>query len=168
MAWLPKSRTARRRLYIVGAIAPVLIAAVALALFGMKGAISLFMLPSQARQETALVGRSVQLGGYVRPGTLVRGPGDGISFTVADDAKPEAAAVRVVYVGKDPLPDLFREGQGVVTKGNFVNPEQFEASQIMAKHDERYMPREVTKQLKASGEWRGDGETPVYEKAGAK
>jgi cytochrome c-type biogenesis protein CcmE len=159
MALLPKSRTARRRLMLVAAIAPVLILAVALAFFAMGDAVSLFLIPSQAKKETALAGRTVQLGGYVRVGSVVRHPNDQVEFTIADSAKPEAAAVKVSYRGV--LPDLFREGQGVVTKGKFINPDQFEASQVLAKHDERYMPREVTKQLKASGEWRGDGAGPV-------
>jgi cytochrome c-type biogenesis protein CcmE len=65
-----------------------------------------------------------------------------------------AASEKVVYQGD--LPDLFREGQGVVTKGAFEASGQFRATEVLAKHDEKYMPREVTKALKASGEWRGD------------
>jgi cytochrome c-type biogenesis protein CcmE len=61
----------------------------------------------------------------------------------------------VIYRGD--LPDLFREGQGVVTKGAFLADGRFEASEVLAKHDEKYMPKEVTRALKASGEWRGDG-----------
>jgi cytochrome c-type biogenesis protein CcmE len=62
----------------------------------------------------------------------------------------------VAYKGE--LPDLFREGQGVVAKGAFRSDGVFEASEILAKHDERYMPRELVKALKASGEWRGQGQ----------
>lgn len=161
MALLPKSRTARRRLYVVLAAAPVLAGAVALALFAMRDSVSLFLIPSQAQKEASLAGRTVQLGGFVRPGSLVKHAGaDRVEFTVADSAQPTSAAIRVVYVGKDPLPDLFREGQGVVTKGKFVTASEFHASQVLAKHDERYMPREVTKQLKETGEWYGDGEGP--------
>ena len=66
------------------------------------------------------------------------------------------ATDKVVYHGD--LPDLFREGQGVVTKGAYDEEGVFRATEVLAKHDERYMPREVTKALKASGEWRGKGE----------
>ena len=160
MGFLPKSRTARRRLMVVAAIAPVLALAVGLGLFAMRDAVSLFLTPSQAMREANLQGRSVQLGGFVRVGSVERLEGDEIRFTVADSAQPNSAAVRVVYKGV--LPDLFREGQGVVTKGTFENPQLFRANSVLAKHDERYMPREMEKQLKASGEWRGDGATPSY------
>jgi cytochrome c-type biogenesis protein CcmE len=62
------------------------------------------------------------------------------------------------------LPDLFREGQGVVAEGSFDAAGVFQASRVLAKHDEKYMPREVSKALKAQGEWRGDGETPSYKR----
>jgi len=65
------------------------------------------------------------------------------------------------------LPDLFREGQGVVAVGAFGPGGDFEARQVLAKHDERYMPRDVAKALKAQGEWRGDGATPDYERKAA-
>jgi cytochrome c-type biogenesis protein CcmE len=151
MAWLPKSRTARRRLMIAGVVAPVLALAVGLSLYAARGSVSLFLIPSQALKEKSLEGRTVQLGGYVRKGSVIRHPGDQVEFTVADDAEPNSAAIRVVYRGV--LPDLFREGQGVVTKGEFASPGEFRAEQVLAKHDERYMPREVTEQLKKSGEW---------------
>lgn len=166
MGLLPKSRTARRRLMVVGAIAPVLALAVGLALFAMGDAVSLFLTPSQALREQNLEGRTVQLGGFVRPGSLVHGEGDEVEFLVADTAQPDSAAIKVVYSGV--LPDLFREGQGVVTKGKFQSAENFKADQVLAKHDERYMPREMEKQLKASGEWRGDGEKGGYSSAAYK
>jgi cytochrome c-type biogenesis protein CcmE len=74
-----------------------------------------------------------------------------VDFVIAD----HAAQSQVSYRGD--LPDLFREGQGVVTKGAYRPDGVFEASEVLAKHDEKYMPREVTRALKASGEWRGDG-----------
>lgn len=160
MGFLPKSRTARRRLMIVAAVAPVLALAVGLSLYAMRDAVSLFLTPSQAQREQNLQGRTIQLGGFVRKGSVVRHPGDEVEFTVADDASPESAAVRVVYKGV--LPDLFKEGQGVVTKGSFENASLFRANQVLAKHDEKYMPREMTKQLKASGEWRGEGQQGAY------
>lgn len=158
MTWLPKSRTARRRLMIAAIVAPVLALAVGLSLYAARDAVSLFLLPSQALKEPNLQGRVVQLGGYVRKGSVVHRAGDEVEFTVSDTAQPTAATIHVVYRGV--LPDLFREGQGVVTKGAFDSPGEFRAAQVLAKHDEKYMPREVTDQLKKSGEWRGDGATP--------
>ncbi len=147
MNLLPKSRTARRRLTLVAAVAPILALAVGLSLFAMRDAVVFFYGPSQARAEHVPPGRVVRIGGLVRPGSLVRGGGE-IRFVVAD----KAAAVNVRYRGE--LPDLFREGQGVVTQGAFDATGDFQAQQVLAKHDEKYMPREVVKALKASGEWR--------------
>jgi cytochrome c-type biogenesis protein CcmE len=155
MAWLPKSRTARRRLMILAAVAPVLALAVGLSLYAMRGSVSLFLVPSQALREKNLEGRTVQLGGFVRPGSVIKHPGEEVEFIVADNAEPNSPAIPVVYRGV--LPDLFREGQGVVTKGKFVSPDRFRAEQVLAKHDEKYMPREVTDQLKKSGEWQRAG-----------
>src|SRR5689334_6493344 len=87
-SWLPKSRTARRRLMILAAVAPVLALAVGLSLYAMRGSVSLFLVPSQALQEKNLQGRAVQLGGFVRPGSLVKHDGDEVEFVVADDAAP--------------------------------------------------------------------------------
>jgi cytochrome c-type biogenesis protein CcmE len=136
---------------IVAAVAPVLALAIGLSLYAMRGSVSLFLVPSQAIKEKNLAGRTVQLGGFVRTGSVVKHPGDEVEFIVADNAEPNSPAIQVVYRGV--LPDLFREGQGVVTKGKFVGPDRFRAEQVLAKHDEKYMPREVTDQLKKSGEW---------------
>jgi cytochrome c-type biogenesis protein CcmE len=163
--WLPKSRTARRRLMIAAIVAPVLALAVGLSLYAARGAVSLFLIPSQALKEANLEGRNLQLGGYVQKGSLVRHEDQKVQFVVADDAKPTAAAIKVNYSEQKhgPLPDLFREGQGVVMKGVYHSPQDFEATQVLAKHDERYMPREVTEQLKKSGEWRPDGQAGAYQ-----
>jgi cytochrome c-type biogenesis protein CcmE len=160
MSWLPKSRTARRRLMIAGVAAPILALAVGLSLYAARGAVSLFLIPSQALKEQNIAGRTVQLGGYVQKGSLVRHPDQEVEFTVADNAQPGSAAIKVKYSEQKygPLPDLFREGQGVVTKGVYHSADDFQATQVLAKHDERYMPREVTEQLKKNGEWQRDGE----------
>ena len=81
-----------------------------------------------------------------------------ITFKVTDLNK----AVPVSYRGI--VPDLFREGQGIVATGHFTSTGEFKAKQVLAKHDERYMPREVAKALKAQGEWRGDGAKAAYPK----
>ena len=153
MNWLPKSHKARRRLMLLLAIAPVLALAVGLTLFGLRDSISLFYTPSQAMEAKVPAGRAVQLGGLVEAGSVVKHPDGRVEFTVAD----QKAATRVVYQGD--LPDLFREGQGIVAQGTFEPGGQFVAKQVLAKHDEKYMPREVSKALKEQGEWYGaDGQ----------
>ena len=156
MAWLPKSRTARRRLYVVSTAGGVLIIAAFLAYLGLGDAVSFFYTPTQAAQKHPPVGRTIQLGGFVQPGSVRKASNGQVEFTVTDCGKTQA---RVAYDANKhgELPDLFKEGQGVVTKGSFQADGGFAASQVLAKHDERYMPRELTKSLKASGEWRGNG-----------
>ncbi|HKR89737.1 MAG TPA: cytochrome c maturation protein CcmE [Phenylobacterium sp.] len=156
MSLLPKSPKARRRLTLVAAIAPVLALAVGLTLWGLGDSVSFFYTPSQAAQAHPPVGRSVQLGGLVAKGSVVKHPDGAVEFTVQD----QHAVDKVVFQGD--LPDLFREGQGVVAVGAFRQDGVFEAKRVLAKHDERYMPREVAKALKAQGEWRGDGAKASY------
>lgn len=161
MGWLPKSPKARRRLTLVAAAAPVLAAAVALSLWAMRDAVVFFYGPSQATAETAPAGRVVRIGGLVREGSVVRSADGQVEFTVTDTV----ADARVVYRGD--LPDLFREGQGVVAQGAFDARRRFVATQVLAKHDENYMPREVADALKASGEWRGGAAPGTYGAKGA-
>lgn len=154
MSWLPKSPKARRRLVLIAAIAPVLALAVGLTLWGLRDSISFFYTPGQAIAAKPPVGRSIQLGGLVQPGSVAKHPDGRVEFVVAD----QVAASKVVYQGD--LPDLFREGQGIVATGAFRADGTFEARQVLAKHDERYMPKEITKALKEQGEWRGEGAPP--------
>lgn len=158
MSFWPKSRTARRRLTILLAIAPVLALAAGLTLWGLSDSISLFYTPVQAQAAHVKPGQSVQLGGLVAPGSVVKHPDGRVAFSIAD----RQATAAVVYQGD--LPDLFREGQGVVAEGSFDAKGVFQARRVLAKHDEKYMPREVAKALKDQGEWRGDGATPSYGK----
>ncbi len=155
----PKSPKARRRLMLVLAIAPVLALAVGLTLFGLRNSISFFYTPSQADAARPPPGRALQLGGLVAVGSVVKHPNGRVDFTIAD----RIASDRVRFQGD--LPDLFREGQGVVAIGAFSADGTFQAKQVLAKHDERYMPREVAAALKAQGEWRGDGAKAAYAKA---
>ena len=154
MSFWPKSRKARRRLTILLAIAPVLALAVGLALYGLRDNISLFYTPAQAKAANVAPGRKVQLGGLVQHGSVVKHPSGDVEFVVAD----QQATAKVSYHGD--LPDLFREGQGIVAEGTFDANGTFVAKQVLAKHDERYMPREVAKALKKQGEWRGEGSAP--------
>ncbi len=154
MSWLPKSRKARRRLLVLSAIAPVLALAVGLTLFGLREQVSFFYTPAQAIAAKPPAGRRIQLGGLVQPGSVVKYPDGRVQFIVAD----LKASSPVEYRGD--LPDLFREGQGIVAQGRFGPDGRFRADQVLAKHDETYMPREVTKALKEQGEWRGAGAGP--------
>jgi cytochrome c-type biogenesis protein CcmE len=153
---LPRSPRARRRLTILAVVAPVLVLAVGLTLWGLRGSISYFYTPAQADAAKPPPGRSVQLGGLVVAGSVVKHADGRVEFTVRDNR----AADRVHYQGD--LPDLFREGQGIVATGTFRQDGVFEARQVLAKHDENYMPKQVSESLKAQGEWRGDGAPGRY------
>ncbi|HWQ87468.1 cytochrome c maturation protein CcmE [Brevundimonas sp.] len=148
MSWLPRSPKARRRLWVVAAVAPVLALAVGLSLYAMRDSVTFFFSPSEATADKAPAGRVVRLGGLVEAGSVRRGADGEVAFAVTDNV----ATTRVVYQGD--LPDLFREGQGVVAQGAFLPDRSFRATQVLAKHDETYMPREVAERLKARGEWR--------------
>jgi len=155
MSWLPKSPKARRRLWIVAAAAPVLALAVGLSLWAMKDNVTYFFSPSEVTEAAAPAGRVIRLGGLVEAGSVVKGADGTVVFVVTDNV----GASTVSYHGD--LPDLFREGQGIVAQGAFRPDRVFEASQVLAKHDETYMPREVADRLKAKGEWRPEtGEAP--------
>ncbi len=155
MIWLPKSPKARRRLWIVAAVAPVLALAVGLSLWAMRDTVTFFFSPSEATPDKAPAGRVVRLGGLVVIDS-VRHESDGaVVFVVTDNA----ADTKVTYHGN--LPDLFREGQGIVAQGAFAADRSFRATQVLAKHDETYMPREVAESLKAKGEWHPEAGTPT-------
>ncbi|MNK82836.1 Cytochrome c-type biogenesis protein CcmE [compost metagenome] len=155
MSWLPKSPKARRRLWIVAAAAPVLALAVGLSLWAMKDNVTYFFSPSEVTEAAAPAGRVIRLGGLVEAGSVVKGADGTVVFVVTDNVGTST----VSYHGD--LPDLFREGQGIVAQGAFRPDRVFEASQVLAKHDETYMPREVADRLKEKGEWRPEtGEAP--------
>jgi cytochrome c-type biogenesis protein CcmE len=158
--WLPKAPKARRRLILVITIAPVLALAVGLTLWGLSDSISYFYTPSQARIAHPPAGRAIQLGGLVEVGSVAKQSDGLVSFKVRD----QTASDTVVFQGD--LPDLFREGQGIVASGAYRSDGVFEAKQVLAKHDEKYMPRDVAKALKKQGEWRGNDARATYGKAG--
>lgn len=158
MSLLPKSRKARMRLMAVAIAAPVLALAAGLSLFAMGDAAVFFYSPAQAAEKHVPAGRTIRLGGLVETGSVKKTPDGQVSFGVTDRKRTD----RVVFKGD--LPDLFREGQGVVAQGAFDSAGVFVAREVLAKHDERYMPKEVSDALKKSGEWRGDGAAtpPAY------
>ena len=137
MSWLPKSPKARRRLWIVAAAAPVLALAVGLSLWAMKDNVTYFFSPSEVTEAAAPVGRVIRLGGLVEAGSVVKGADGTVVFVVTDNA----GRSKVSYHGD--LPDLFREGTGVVAQGTLDADGVFTATSVLARHDENYTPIEV-------------------------
>jgi cytochrome c-type biogenesis protein CcmE len=136
----------RLRLYLVLATLVVLGIAATLILRALNEELVFFLSPTQIAAKQPNEGQQIRLGGLVETGS-VKKDGETVAFSVTDLNK----AVIVTYRGL--LPDLFREGQGVVVEGAFDGSGQFVASEVLAKHDETYMPPEVAKALKESGRW---------------
>lgn len=137
-----------QRLMIVSAAGAVLVIAAALTFAGLRDSIVYFVAPSELAQK-AHPGQRIRLGGLVVQGSVHREADGATQFAVTDGG----AQVDVRYDGV--LPDLFREGQGVVAEGSWRPGQAFAADRVLAKHDERYMPREVAEALKQRGEWKG-------------
>jgi len=149
----------RRRLWIVVACGIGLASATALVLFAFNDNLVFFVSPSDLT-KTGPTGRTVRLGGLVERDSVVRASTNNTAttFRITDGANN----VTVTYKGI--LPDLFREGQGVVTLGSLRPDGTFVASEVLAKHDETYMPKEVADALKKSGHWNpADGSPPPAE-----
>jgi len=137
----------RKRLWLLVASLGVLGAAAALVLTALNDNIVFFYSPTQVAEKKPGPDRRFRLGGLVEPGSI-RKDGTEVRFTVTDLAK----TTPVVYRGL--LPDLFREGQGVIAEGALGADGVFLARDVLAKHDENYMPPEVAKALKESGQWK--------------
>ena len=139
----------QRRLTMIGCALTVLAFAAGLVLYALRDSIVFFSTPSMAAEQHIAPGKRFRLGGLVQPGSLVCG-GSQISFEVADGG----AKLPVMYKGI--LPDLFREGQGVVAEGALDVAGVFKADTVLAKHDETYIPKEVADALKKQGHWKDD------------
>jgi cytochrome c-type biogenesis protein CcmE len=146
----------QRRLVMIGCGLAVLGVAAALVLGALKDSIVFFNSPTDVVEKNVAPGKRIRLGGIVQPGSLNRGENLTVRFEVTDGNR----AVPVTYTGL--LPDLFREGQGVVTEGALDNAGLFRADTVLAKHDENYMPKDVADALKKQGHWVDD-----YQKKGA-
>ena len=133
-----------RRIQIIVVAAAALILSTGLIGYAMKDGINLFRSPSQVQSDPPEAGEVFKLGGLVEVGSLQRGQGDTVAFIVTDSAQ----TVPVTFKGV--LPDLFAEGAGVVATGEIIEG-TFVASEILAKHDETYMPKEVIDALKEQG-----------------
>jgi cytochrome c-type biogenesis protein CcmE len=140
----------QRRLVLIGGGLGVLAAAVGLMLNAFRDSIVFFNSPSDVVEKHVSPGTRIRLGGMVKDGSIVRGENLGVRFDVTDGKSQIPVAYRGI------LPDLFREGQGVVAEGTLDGGGVFDADTILAKHDETYMPKEVADALKKSGHWKDD------------
>ncbi|KQT88248.1 cytochrome c maturation protein CcmE [Aurantimonas sp. Leaf443] len=144
----------QKRLASIGSIFAVIAVAMGLVLTAMSDSIALFQSPTDLASRPISPDTRVRLGGLVEAGSVKR-DGQHVTFRVTDSVE----SVAVAYTGL--LPDLFREGQGVVTEGTLGADRVFAADNVLAKHDETYMPKEVVDDLKARGLWEEGKGMPV-------
>lgn len=140
----------QKRLAVIAGLGVVLALAAALVLTALRDQIVFFYSPTEIGARQVEPGQPIRLGGLVKDGSWTR-DGQDNTFIVTDGA----SEIEAHYQGI--LPDLFREGQGVVAEGAIGPDGAFKASNVLAKHDENYVPREVVEALKAQGEWRPEG-----------
>ena len=148
----------QRRLALIGTAAVVLAIATALVLFALRDSIVFFNSPSDIIAKQIKSGTRLRLGGLVAPGSMVRDNQLDMHFEVTDGNR----SITVAYHGI--LPDLFREGQGVVAEGVLEPGGAFRADTVLAKHDENYMPKEVADALKKQGHWKDDYGKPTAQR----
>lgn len=141
----------QKRLGVIFALGVVLALATTLILTALRDEIVFFFSPTELAERPELSGQAIRVGGLVLEGSWVKAE-ENNDFTLTDGA----TEVVVTYVGL--LPDLFREGQGVIAEGHLVEDGSFYATTVLAKHDENYVPREVEAALKEQGHWQGEGE----------
>lgn len=139
----------QKRLAIIGSGLAVLGLSAALVLTALRSEIVFFRTPADLVEKPVAAGTRLRLGGLVEEGSVVRGEGTKVRFVVTDTVK----SLNVSYEGI--LPDLFREGQGIVAEGTLGPDGSFIADSVLAKHDENYMPKEVADSLKDKGVWQG-------------
>ena len=142
-------RRKRQRLLLVAVALVLLGSATGLVMLALSDSIAFFVTPTDIATDRVEVDRRFRLGGLVVPGSIQRFGEDGtVAFALTDQVNQ----VQVRYQGL--LPDLFREGQGIVAQGRLAEDGVFVASEVLAKHDENYMPPEVADALKQAGVWR--------------
>ncbi len=144
------TRKQRRATYIAVGVG-ILSAAALLVAVALRDTIVFFHTPSEVVEKHIAAGKRIRLGGLVANGSVKRGAGTSVEFAITDTIK----TISVSYTGL--LPDLFREGQGVVAEGKLDPAGHFLADTVLAKHDENYMPPEVAKALKERGVWKESG-----------
>ncbi|MPT23014.1 MAG: cytochrome c maturation protein CcmE [Starkeya sp.] len=138
----------KRRLLVISGAAAVLALSAGLVLFALNDTIVFFRTPSEIAAEGTQPGTRLRLGGLVKDGSVQHTDGTHVRFVITD----HGADMPVAYVGL--LPDLFREGQGVIAEGVIAPDGSFAADSVLAKHDETYMPKEVADALKKQGVWK--------------
>ncbi len=136
----------QKRLAVIGGLGLVLAIAAGLIFFALRDQIVFFYSPSEVKERAVAAGTPIRLGGLVKDGTWVK-TGETNDFVVTDGE----SEMTVRFIGI--LPDLFRDGQGVVAEGAIGTDGVFAATNVLAKHDENYMPKEVVESLKQRGEW---------------
>ena len=134
----------KRRIQIIIVAFAALALSTGLIGYAMRDGINYFKSPTQIVEDTPPPTQVLRVGGLVEEGSLIRGSGEVITFNITDGG----ASIKASYAGV--LPDLFKEGQGTVATGNYVDG-VFQATEILAKHDENYMPKEVVDALKEQG-----------------
>ena len=144
----------RRRATLIGMAVAGLSLAVSLVLFALRSGVDYFYTPSRVAAREVNPGVSFRLGGLVAKDSVKRGQGTAVTFDVTDTK----ATVPVIFDGI--LPELFREGQGIISVGKLEPDGRFRATSVLAKHDENYMPPEVAKALKEQGVWQGGSKEP--------
>jgi cytochrome c-type biogenesis protein CcmE len=144
----------QRRLTLIGTAGCVLALALGLVLYAMSDTIVFFNAPSDIQAKNVQPGTRFRLGGLVKEGSVQRDANQLVSFEVTD----MQSTVAVRYKGL--LPDLFREGQGIVAEGMLDPSGVFRADTVLAKHDENYMPPEVADSLRRQGHWQGEAKAP--------
>jgi cytochrome c-type biogenesis protein CcmE len=144
----------QRRLTLIGASLGVLAVALALVLSAMRSSIVFFQSPTDVVEHRLAPGTRIRIGGLVKAGSVKRGDNLRVRFQVTDGKHD----ISVQYQGI--VPDLFREGQGVVAEGKLEPGGALDADTVLAKHDERYMPKEVVDALKKSGRWQEEAGAP--------
>ena len=137
----------QKRLSWIGVMGTVLVVAVGLVLYALSSKISFSLDPSELLAKNIAPGERIRLFGLVKEGSVVRGEGLAVKFELTDTANTVPVAFNNI------LPDLFREGQGIITEGALNNDGVFVADTVLAKHDENYMPKEIADSLKEKGLW---------------
>lgn len=140
----------QRRATLIGTSVAGLSLALILVLFALRSGVDYFYTPSRVVAQEVKPGVSFRLGGLVAKDSVKRGQGTTVAFDVTDTK----STIPVIFDGI--LPELFREGQGIIAVGKLDTDGRFRASTVLAKHDENYMPPEVAKALKEQGVWQGD------------
>ena len=142
----------QRRLGLIGAALGIVALAAALVLFALEDSIVFFNSPTDLVEKSVKPGIRVRIGGLVKEGSVRRGESLAVRFEVTDGRSTVPVAFRGL------LPDLFREGQGIVAEGALDPSGTFRADSVLAKHDETYMPKEVADALKKQGHWKDERE----------